>query len=92
MLRQRLLAHHDLELLTWINVMLTAKVTNLQTLTVRIYHNGGRKRGCDTAGCLADLLLSHYPLLKSLQRLPHIVCKSSPNRKVPFNIFTATVV
>lgn len=76
LLRQRLLAHHDLELLTWINVMLTAKVTNLQIATVRMYQNAGRKRSCDTAGFSADLLLSHKPLLKSIQRLPQIVCKS----------------
>lgn len=75
MLRQRLLAHHNLELLTWINVMLTAKVTNLQIVTVRMHQNAGKKRGCGTAEFLANLFLSHEPLFKSMQRLPHIICR-----------------
>lgn len=74
--------------------MLAAKVTNLQIVTVRIYQNAGRNRGCDIGGFLANHFFSHQPLLKSIQRLPQIVCKAFQAQmgKVPFNIFTATVV
>lgn len=75
--------------------MLAAEVTDLQTVTVRIYQNAGRNRGCDTAGFLADLFL--FPTLAPLEIHSEVTTNSlqiipSPDGKVPFNIFTATVV